>query len=508
MSTKKLLFLTVLFLGLFSFVYFFERHQPTSAEVAKARRNLVDFDPEEVIGLAIERTDLPTLAITKNASKKWLLSGDKAGPGDNGAIEALVSDLKRLEVLGEVQTEFDPKEYGLDAPRVKATLTFREGRKIVISFGREIPGTDATAAAVLNAASAGPAATVSAAAQGAAARFGAVKVAPIAALTKPVDDYRSRFLVDVPASEITRMTVVKGTTKVVLTREPAKDAPGPWKLEVPVVDAAKQQFVEALLSDFTGSRISEFPTVTNAELPRIGLSPANAVVTLEKGSEVVAQVAFGSSKADATGKVFARSGNVVVLVEDRVQEALNKELSAFRETRLLPMDAWMAVRVSFEADGQRIGAEKLDGVWRSAGAEVPAAGPDDLVERLTRVESKAFVPRKEYPSFGVVLGKGKSLPPPVATMEVTKEKETAPRGVTFYGAKGADGTPMLLAEVSGRTDGLLVERALLDDLKRLADKLRRSGKTPVGRAKDTEDTKDSRTPGSAPISATPQPAPK
>jgi hypothetical protein len=51
-----------------------------------------------------------------------------------------------------------------------------------------------------------------------------VKFAPIAALTKPVDEYRSRFLVDVPASEITRMTVVKGTTKVVVSREPGKDA--------------------------------------------------------------------------------------------------------------------------------------------------------------------------------------------------------------------------------------------------------------------------------------------
>jgi hypothetical protein len=105
---------------------------------------------------------------------------------------------------------------------------------------------------------------------------------------------------------------------------------------------------------------------------------------------------------------------------------------------------------------------------------VPAAGPDDLVERLTRAESKAFVPRKEYPAFGVALTKGKHLPPPVATMEVTKEKETAPRVIAFYGAKGTDGTPLLLAEVSGRTDGLLVERALLDDLKTLAEKVRRS----------------------------------
>jgi hypothetical protein len=44
------------------------------------------------------------------------------------------------------------------------------------------------------------------------------------------------------------------------------------------------------------------------------------VVTLEKGTEVVARWPFGSSKADTTGKIFAKSGNVIVLVEDRIQE--------------------------------------------------------------------------------------------------------------------------------------------------------------------------------------------
>jgi hypothetical protein len=29
---------------------------------------------------------------------------------------------------------------------VKATLTFQDGRKLVVAFGKELPGTDATAA--------------------------------------------------------------------------------------------------------------------------------------------------------------------------------------------------------------------------------------------------------------------------------------------------------------------------------------------------------------------------
>ncbi len=66
MSTRKLLLLTAVFLGLLAFVVLFERHQPTSEERAKAARRLLDFRAEDVTAVQVERPDLPKVELKKS----------------------------------------------------------------------------------------------------------------------------------------------------------------------------------------------------------------------------------------------------------------------------------------------------------------------------------------------------------------------------------------------------------------------------------------------------------
>src|SRR5512143_435873 len=197
MSTKKLLVLLGVFLALFGFVVLFERHQPTTEEAAQSKKRLLSFKPEDVASLSIERPDLLPVVVSREGPTRWRLDGKPAGPADSSSVDALVNDLSRMELLGDVRTSFDPKEFGLDAPRATATVTLKTGEKHVLKFGKEIPGTDASAAAD-------------------GARFAAVKFAPIAQMTKPVDEFRSKALVEVPGTEITRITIAKGSAKTVL----------------------------------------------------------------------------------------------------------------------------------------------------------------------------------------------------------------------------------------------------------------------------------------------------
>ena len=482
MSTRKLLVLTGVFLALLAFVVLWERHQPTSEEVAKAKKRLLDLDAKEVAGLVVERPDQAKVELARKDGR-WLLGGPKGGAADAVTADGLVSDLARLDLVGETRTGFDAKEYGLDAPRAKVTVTMKDGSKRTILFGASIPGADATAAS-----------------EG--GRLASVRFAPIAQLTKPYDEYRSKSLVDVPSAEVSRVTVARGPNRVVV----ARDASGGWRLEQPVRDLASTTFVEQLLSDLAGVRASEFPAVGPTELARIGLAPPAAEVVLEKGDAVVARLAFGAAKADAAGKVYASRDGVVMVVDDRAQESLGKELSAFREARLLPLDAWLVTRVVFEGPALRTGAEKVDGTWRSAGREVSAASAEDLLDRLSRAEVRRFVPAKELASIGLAAAK-KRKPEPAGAVEVLLEKSKEPLRAEFFVPSELAAEKAVAVRVTGRGDTLVVDASVWDDVRSAAARLKTAADAPpaapTAAAKPAKEaTPAAAAPAAAPAAAT------
>ncbi|HEX7528511.1 MAG TPA: DUF4340 domain-containing protein, partial [Thermoanaerobaculia bacterium] len=442
MPTKKLLVLSGVFLALLAFVVLFERKQPTSAERAKAAKRFVDVNAEDVASVLLERPALPKVDLLRREKNRWTFKGDPEGPADGFAAENLVGDLGRLDVVGEVHTDVDPKEFGLDAPKAKAAVTFKDGSVKTFRFGQAIPGTDATAAA-----------------EG--ARFAAVRAAPLAAMTKPVDEYRSHSLFETPSAEITRLSITKGLGTVVVARGAKPDrATGGWKMEKPVSDFASDAFVDRLLSDLASERISEFPAIPVSDLARVGLAPGWATVKLEKGAETVVTVSFGSAKADAGGKIYARVGNVVAVVDDRVRESLDTEISAWREGKVLPVDLPALRRVSFAADELRAGAEKVDGAWRSAGRDISANVAEALGNGIARAEVRAFLARRA--------GKA-AKEKPVATLELLTEGEAPARVVSFFEAPS--GVAGFLAEATGRPEPMLVDKTVLDDLRRQASAL-------------------------------------
>src|SRR5512135_992359 len=447
MSTRKLLVLTGVFLALLAFVVFFERKQPTSEERARAAKRLADFKTDDVASVTIERPDLPKVELVRKEKGRWTVLNPPASPADGFAADALVSDLARLEVVGETSTSFDPKEYGLDAPKAKATVAFADKSSKVFSFGAPIPGTDAVAAA-------------------AGGVFGAVKFAPLAALSKPVDEYRSKQLLDVPTQEITRVSVTRGPNTVVVARSAKGDrgAPGAWRLEKPVADLASESFVERLLGDLAGARILEFPSLPEADLARVGLAPAVTTVVLEKGAERVATIGFGAQKAEgAGGRMYAKSGGLVVVIDDRVREDLDKELSAYRESRVAPVDTFTLRRVAFESDDLRAGADKVDGQWRSSGRAVAALHAEGLAGVLARAEGRGFVPVKP----------GKAAPEKaLATVSVAGEDEGTARTAAFYPAPAGSAPGLVAVQVTGRPERILVERTVLDEIRREAAALR------------------------------------
>ncbi len=456
MSTKKLLALTGIFLALFGFVVFYERHQPTSEERERARRKLIDVKAADVTAVVIERKDLPKVDLRKGPGGKWTVAGEAA---DQAAVDGLLADLDRLDLVGETRTEFDAKEFGLDHPRARVLLTWKDGRTADVLVGSEIPGAGATAAA-------------------SGGKFGAIRFAPVATLAKPLDDFRSRSLLEVPPAEITRLSVARGSARIVAVRDPAPPggAPGPWRLEEPVKDLAAGAFVEQFLADLGSTRVSEFPPVPPAGLQGIGLQPPGVTVTVQKGSEPPISLAFGAARAEGKGKLWARREQTLVVVDDRVQEDFGKELSAWREGKAIPFDPWGVKRVSVESGTMKAAAEKVESEWRGAGRTVDAASVTDLLDRLSRIEVRAFVPRKDAARFGVASLKAT----PFARVEVAFEKGGDPLSARAWPASPVDGKPALAVEATGRAELMLVDRAAWDEVLVAAEKVRLGAPPPKG----------------------------
>jgi hypothetical protein len=164
----------------------------------------------------------------------------------------------------------------------------------------------------------------------------------------------------------------------------------------------------------------------------------------------------------------------VVVIDDRVREDLDKELSAYRETRVAPVDTFTLRRVSFAADDLRAGADKVDGQWRSSGRAVSALHAEGLAAVLGRAEGRGFVPARS--------GKA-GAEKPLATVDVAGEAEGTSRTATFYPAPSGSAPGLVSVGVTGRPERLLVDRSVLDEIRREAAALRDEGE---GKPKDAK----------------------
>jgi hypothetical protein len=198
------------------------------------------------------------------------------------------------------------------------------------------------------------------------------------------------------------------------------------------------------------------------------------LITALKDGKKAGTVAFGAAKADAAGKLFAQRDGLVVIVDDRVIENLSKEFSAFRENKVLPIDSWTVTRFTIEMDQFRTGGEKVEGLWRSTGRRVPTGIVEDFLDRIGRLESKAFVGKKDYPSSGIPVPKKGATVPVLCTIEIREERSSTPRSLTFLSASPVNSQPMVAVEVTGRSDAMLVERGAMDELRTLAQQVRDS----------------------------------
>jgi len=279
-------------MGLFAFIFFFERHWREPE--AGPPRVLPGLDGAKVTSVSVFKETraggrLETRADRSNSV--WQLTHPLPYPATAPAIEDLLRALEQLRAVTFLSaTELrqhtnTDEEFGFDLPQA-SLLILQDGQRRQLLVGQHTAPGDQVFLQVVGS----PGIFVADAAL--------LKLLPASA-----DDWRERAFVDLKQMAFDRVLVTNSGTAFVLQR----GAGNLWRLAHPLPARADASNVVAALQSLERLRVSRFVTDDpRADAESYGLQPPELSLTFARGTNVVTQFHFGKSPTNDAGLVFAR----------------------------------------------------------------------------------------------------------------------------------------------------------------------------------------------------------
>ncbi|MHC4295637.1 MAG: DUF4340 domain-containing protein, partial [Planctomycetota bacterium] len=227
-------------------------------------------------------------------------------------------------------------------------------------------------------------------------------------LTRPLNDFRDKVVLDLPADNITKVRL-EGTRKIELTKSEDQ-----WSITSPVIALADNNAVNKLLSKFAKLRVTEFLDDKPRSLAAYGLEPsgerlvARIWVRTEQPTTAAATAPVATAPAATANEThvlalglktqthrYAKLGDSqsVFLVPSYLIDDLQPELKQLRETKVLPINGENVLTVDLDLPAGKAELRKVDGTWKMTR---PYAGPangetvNNLLEQLGKLEAHSF----------------------------------------------------------------------------------------------------------------------
>lgn len=423
----RLVALALVVLAFGAFIYFYERHQPTTDERAERKDKVfATLDRDAVVGIEVVN-EHGRFVLAKDGDD-WKLTEPLADRANRGAISTLLSTLTGLKAERTLAAaDVKLADYGLADPNLAVTLTDEDGTARTLKLGGELPlGT--TRAALT--ADGGDVYLVS--------KFVADDI------DKDLAGWRSTDLTDVLSTDVASLTVRSGDRRVAVARNGST-----WTLTEPVSDLADPQRPQDLLGDLNAAQIKEFLDEPG-DLSALGLAAPRIEVTVVRSDEnAPVQLEFGAERSvDGAQQVACRRGERVFWVDGAaIAHAADLDPSAWRLGTLVKLDTWAVEKFDLAAGGTEAALVREDGVWKAGDVEVDG----DLVSRRLRALADL-----EVASFDLPAPNGDPLATVVATLNDERTIEAS-----FY-ESGDEGS--ILATVVGRPGAMSVDAARARDI--------------------------------------------
>lgn len=430
MRPFRLILLALVVVGLGAFIYFYERHQPTTDELKEREEKVfATLDRDAVVAIEVVN-DKGRFELTKDGDD-WKLTAPLEDRANRGAISSLLSTLTSLKAERTLDSsDLDLAEYGLKEPKLAVTLTDNSGAARTLKLGDALP-LGSTRAALT-----GDGGTV-------------YLVSKYVAddLDKDLSGWRSTDLTDVLSTDVASLTLRVDDRRVAVAR-----SAGTWTLTEPIADLANPQRPQDLLGDLNAAQIKEFVDAPG-DLADFGLAAPRVEVTIVRSDDKApVQLAFGNERTvgDAI-QVACRRGERVFWVEgSAIANAGEVTPSDWRLGSLVKLDTWAVEGLHLVAGAVEVDLARDDGTWKADDVEVD----NDVVSR--RLRSLADL---QVTAFDLAVPRGE----PTATVRLTLSEERTVEA-SFYSGN-AEGS--MVAVVAGRPGAMAVDaaraREVIDD---------------------------------------------
>jgi hypothetical protein len=372
MRSKSLIILAGIVVALGAFIYFSERHMPTTDErEQQADRVFPGLERDDVESVEIHNSHGVFRLVKDDAS--WRLVEPIDFPADQTAVSSLLGSLERLEAERTLAAdEVDPSAYGLEDPSLSVTLGVAGSESLTLSVGDE-----------------------AALGSNRAMRRGNEPAVILAAgwittdLDKDLDGWRSREVIDLTANDVASLQIVAGEDRIQVVRQ--DDG---WRLLEPIEDAADGEHVRNLISDLDALRVAEFldQPPPPAEL---GLEPPSYQLTIvrSEGGDPI-RLDFGATRTEdgRTEVACRRDSRDLLWVDDRAATRLAKAPVRWRASNVAEFDSWDAERLSISSDDGSVSLERREGLWSDPdeGGEVDYSAVQDRLSALAGLEAVEF----------------------------------------------------------------------------------------------------------------------
>jgi hypothetical protein len=369
MNSRTTLFLVVLVALVGGFVLW-DHHKGTTTEQREAKRKrILDFDPKDVTGLDLVRSN--QTVILEKSGDNWDMLQPLAVRADNGAVNAILDELEFAERIRTISEEELPGvslvDFGLDPPVTRVTLHSKK-RPVGLLVGRETPTKDALYVQVEGRKE------VCVAGKSIQER-----------LNQTVETLRSRTAVEFSPAAVTRLEIKAADRIIELSRAAmTTNVEVRWTLTRPLVARADQNKVSELLTDLSGLRVQDFVSEDAKDAHTYLLDEPEREVTVFTGDTGTILV-LGRPLTNDASKVYAKlkTGHSIFTVSADAAHKFATQINELRDPRVMTFAESAVKGIEILHDANKIALTGDDKGWHVT-APVAVAGDDDAIRQFLR----------------------------------------------------------------------------------------------------------------------------
>jgi hypothetical protein len=398
MNPRNTFFMVVLAAGLFSFIYFYERHRDLNPPPPP--RLISGFDPAITTNVQILLRG-EEIRAERTTNGTWQLIRPIAYPARSMAVDYLLKELHDLAVQNHISAEElkgkrdVDADYGFETPLATIVLIQQgDDHPLALKIGSLTSPGDQVYAHVVGA-------------EG----VDIIGTNILEFIPRKLDDWRDTVFLNFQGRMLDRVTVTNGAKSFVLQSDSTNST---WyMLPHDRINIAK---LKGLFDELLALRVVRFKTdEPKADLEPYGLQPPQLELDFDHGTNHLLTLQFGSSPTNEPDLLYARRDDqsTVVLVRADLVAGWRAEKIDFRDRTLAGMYTWLPDEIDLLGGTNFTVHRVSNDVWH---VTAPYDFPADtnlmrqFIGRLARlsvvptngpVAVKDIVPPSEWTNYGL-----------------------------------------------------------------------------------------------------------